>query len=91
MTKRNQLVDMRKSAQRQTKANLRNGTANLIEDLSSDLLELLECQIAEVEERIGDLLANEAVLAETAAILQSVPGIGPVVCAMLIAEMPELG
>ena len=90
-TKRRQLVEMRKSARQQAKADLRNGTAEPVEDLSGELLELLERQIVEVEERIGSLLANEAVLAETAAILQSVPGIGPVVCAMLIAEMPELG
>ena len=82
---------MRKSARQQAKADLRNGTAEPVEDLSGELLELLERQIAEVEERIGSLLANEAVLAETAAILQSVPGIGPVVCAMPAAEMPELG
>ena len=90
-TKRKQLVEMRKSARQQAKADLRNGTAEPVEDLSGELLELLERQTAEVEERIGSLLANEAVLAETAAILQSVPGIGPVACAMLIAEMPELG
>ena len=90
-TKRKQLVEMRKSAQQQTKASLRNGTADPVEDLTDELLELLGRQIAEVEEKIKRLLANDAVLAETAALLQSVPGIGPVVCAMLIAEMPELG
>ena len=90
-TKRKQLVEMRKSARQQAKADLRNGAAESVEDLTGELLELLERQISEVEERIGSLLANEAVLAETAAILQSVPGIGPVVCAMLISEMPELG
>ena len=90
-TKRKQLVEMRKSARQQAKADLRNGTAEPVEDLSGELLELLERQISEVEERIGSLLANDAVLAETAAILQSVPGIGPVVCAMPVAEMPELG
>ena len=82
---------MRKSARQQAKADLRNGAAESVEDLTGELLELLERQISEVEERIGSLLANEAVLAETAAILQSVPGIGPVVCAMPVAEMPELG
>ncbi len=70
---------------------MRNGTADQVEDLSNELLELLERRIAEAEERIGSLLANEAVLAETAAILRSVPGIGPVACAMPVAEMPELG
>ena len=89
-TKRKQFVEMRKSARQQAKVDLRNGTAEPVEDLSGELLELLERQISEVEERIGSLLANEAVLAKTAAILQSVPGIGPVVCAIPVAEMPEL-
>ena len=90
-TKRKQLVEMRKSARQQIKANLRNGTAEPVEDLTDELLELLGRQIAEAEERIRSLLANDAVLAETAAVLRSVPGIGLVACAMLIAEMPELG
>ena len=90
-TKRKQLVEMRKSARQQIKANLRNGTAEPVEDLTDELLELLERQIAEVEERIRSLLANDAVLAETAAVLRSVPGIGLVACAMPVAEMPELG
>ena len=85
-TKRKQLVEMRKGARQQAKADLRNGTAEPVEDLSGELLELLERQIVEVEKRIGSLLANEAVLAETAAILQSVPGIGPVACAMPVAR-----
>ena len=79
---------MRKSARQQAKANLRNDTVDLVEDLTGGLLER---QISEVEERIGSLLVNEAVLAETAAVLRSVPGIGPAVCAMPAAEMPELG
>ena len=82
---------MRKSARQQTKANLKNGTADQVEDLTDELLELLERRTEEVEGRIQSLVANDAVLAETAALLQSVPGIGLVACAMLIAEMPELG
>ena len=79
---------MRKSARQQTKANLKNGTADQVEDLTDELLELLERRTEEVEGRIQSLVANDAVLAETAALLQSVPGIGLVACAMLIAEMP---
>ena len=90
-TARKQLVEMRKNVQLQNKASLKSGTADPVEDLVDEHLELTARQIAEIEERIRSVLANDAVLAETAAILQSVPGIGPVVCAMLIAEMPELG
>ena len=42
-TKRKKFVEMRKSAQQQIKASLRNGrTANPVEDLRNELLELLE-------------------------------------------------
>ena len=90
-TARKQLVEMRKNVQLQNKASLKSGTADPVEDLVDEHLELTARQVAEIEERIRSVLANDAVLAETAAILRSVSGIGPVVCAMLIAEMPELG
>jgi len=41
--------------------------------------------------RIEQTMAADDDLAETAGILRSVPGIGPVASTMLIAEMPELG
>ena len=50
-TKRKQLVEIRKSSRQQAKANLKNGTADQVEDLSNELLDLLERRIAEVEER----------------------------------------
>ena len=89
-TARRQLVEMRKNVQLQNKAGLKSGTADPVEDLVDGHLELTARQIAKIEERIRRLLETDSVLAETAAILRSVP-IGPVVCAMLIAEMPELG
>ena len=90
-TARRQLVEMRKNVQLQNKASLKSGTADPVGDLVDEHLELTARQVAEIEERIRRLLETDSVLAETAAILRSVPGIGPVVCAMLIAEMPELG
>ncbi len=36
-------------------------------------------------------ISNNSALAETATILRSIPGIGPVASTTLIAEMPELG
>ena len=62
---RKQFVEMRKGTQQQTKANQRSGATDQVKDLSN---ELLERQIAEVDERIERLLANDFVLAETAAV-----------------------
>ena len=54
-------------------------------------LEFLSGQIAEIEQRMGDLMAKSQELRGSAAILRSVPGVGPQTCAALLADMPELG
>ena len=59
--------------------------------MDAELKGLLDRQIAALEARIEQTMVSDAELAATAAILRSVPGIGPVTSAMLIAEMPELG
>lgn len=63
----------------------------MFEDIDTTLKGLLDRQIAEVEVQIEKTIALDEDLAATACILRSVPGIGPVASAMLIAEMPELG
>ena len=90
-TKRKQLVDILKRHSTQCKAAGKHGTADEFEDIDSDFRELLDRQIRTLEQRIETLLASEGALAETVAILRSIPGIGPVACSVLIAEMPELG
>ncbi|THH34214.1 IS110 family transposase [Aliishimia ponticola] len=52
---------------------------------------LLNRQIAKLEAQIEQVIATDEDLSKTADILRSVPEIGPVASAMLIAEMPELG
>ena len=91
LTKRKQLVEMRKCHSMHCKADEKNGTACEFEDLDADLREVLDRRIKDLEQRIKTCLDSDGALAETAAVLRSVPGIGPVACAMLIAEMPELG
>jgi transposase len=51
----------------------------------------LDRRIVETERQIDLLIAKSPQMAQRRTILQSVPGIGPVVSAMLIATMPELG
>jgi transposase len=63
----------------------------MFDAMDSELKGLLDRQIAELEVRIEQAMASDDDLAETAGILRSVPGIGPVASTMPIAEMPELG
>lgn len=90
-SKRGQLVETRKRLLAQVKAHEKLGTADMFADMDRDLMLLLNRQIKELEGRIERAVVTDAELAETAAILRSVPGIGPVASTMLIAEMPELG
>ena len=50
-----------------------------------------ERHLRAVESRIRKLLDNDPELARRAEVLCSIPGVGPVVAAGLIADMPELG
>jgi transposase len=58
---------------------------------SRQLLKALEKQIAQCEAVIQQLLAADAALAAKAKRLDAIPGVGPVVAATVLAEMPELG
>lgn len=46
---------------------------------------------ADLEQRIDRPISSEKMSATKAHLLRSIPGIGPISAAMLIAEMPELG
>ena len=54
-------------------------------------LKSLEKQIAQCDRAITQIIAGDAVLAHKAERLKAIPGVGPVVAATLLAEMPELG
>ncbi|PTT94306.1 IS110 family transposase, partial [Pseudomonas sp. HMWF031] len=90
-TRRAQVVEMRKRLLAQIRAHRKSGTAELFEDIDVELKERLDVVIAELESRISELLGRDRHLADTARILRSVPGIGPVASSTLIAELPELG
>ena len=68
----------------------RTGIAEL-RRLDLQLRRLLDAQIAALEALIVRTIAAEDELAARAALLRSVPGIGPVLTACLLARMPELG
>jgi transposase len=58
---------------------------------SRQLCRNLQSQISQCEAAIAKLIANDPQLASKAARIKAIPGIGPVVAATLLAEMPELG
>lgn len=87
LVRRRQLVEMRK----QEATRLRQqADAWLLEDISV-ILECLDTRIRKLERAIEQLIEQDAELNETAQRLQTVPGIGLIVAATLIAELPELG
>jgi len=86
-TKRRQLVASRKTLTCQMK---QRGSA-AVDDLDQAHLALLNRQILGLDARITRLLRSDEALARRAEILRSIPGIGPVLTAALIGQMPELG
>jgi transposase len=51
----------------------------------------LKLQLLRLDQRIEAAIAASPALHHKAAILRSIPGVGPVLCATLLAELPELG
>lgn len=90
-SKRAQLVEMRKRLLAQIRAHQKLGTAAMFEDIDTEMKQRIDSLIKELEDRITQAIASDDRLSETAVVLRSIPGIGPVVSAMLIAEMPEIG
>ena len=57
----------------------------------ANVLDLLKAQIAAIEKAIAKLVESDDEWRGQAELLQSVPGVGPVTAATLIADLPELG
>lgn len=87
VTRRAQLLDTR-TAELNRAAHYREA---LLRRQSRTLLALLERQIAQCDQAIAAQIAADAGMKARAARVQQVPGIGPVVAAVLQAQMPELG
>jgi transposase len=57
----------------------------------SRLIKVLDSEIAEIEADISALIKAEPEISDDAQLMRSLPGVGPVACMQLIAQMPELG
>ena len=75
----------------QIRAHQKLGTAVMFKDVDTELKHRIDSLIQELEDRITRAIASDERLSETAGVLRSIPGIGPVASTMLIAEMPEIG
>jgi len=87
VTKRRQLVEMKKRLSCQIK---QRGSSEL-DSLDKAHMALLTGQLATLEEYIEQLLQSDTALKQRSQILRSIPGFGPVISAVLIGQMPELG
>ena len=86
-TRRRQLVALRK--QEATRLQ-QTADAEARADIKS-LIALLDRRIIKADVRMRAIIEADAALAELDRRLRTVPGVGPIVAATLIAEMPELG
>lgn len=86
-TRRRQLVEMRK----QEATRLHQTTDPEARTDIRTIIAILERRIAKVEARMTALVSADAELAAIDQRLRTAPGVGPIVAATLIAELPELG
>jgi transposase len=86
-TRRRQLLHTRTSESNRAA----HSTAALCRRQARQLLKLLDQQIDAAEAAIAELIAADADLSAKAQRLDALPGVGAVVAATVLAEMPELG
>jgi transposase len=86
-TRRRQLVEMRK----QEATRLQQTADPVARADIRGVIALLDRRIAKIEKRIADLVSADPELAAIDRRLRTAPGVGPVVAATLITELPELG
>jgi len=85
--RRDQLVHMRA----QEKNRRSEARDHIIKEATGRLIDFLDGEIAMIESSIAARIEAEASVAEDARLIRSIPGVGPVACMQLIAQMPELG
>lgn len=86
VTRRRQLVEMRK--QERTR---RHQVPPAIAASIATVVTFLTKEIAKVERQIAQVIAANSVFRARAELLRSVKGVGKVLCATLLAKLPELG
>jgi transposase len=85
--RRDQLVQMRA----QEKNRRSEAADRAMKESIARVIDCLDGEIEAIEDQIKALIKSEPEIAEQARLMRSAPGIGPVACMQLIAQMPELG
>jgi transposase len=86
VTRRHQVVEMLTAE----KNRLQGMTGVVREDIEANI-DWLEKRLRQLEQQLQELIEQAPVLQEQDNLLQSVPGVGPVIASTLLAELPELG
>jgi len=86
LTRRRQLIDMRKAEQQRLSSVVGSGKENI-----QSHIKWLNMRIDDIDQDISDLMANNTKFKQKNKIVTSVPGVGPVMSATLEAFLPELG
>jgi transposase len=86
VARRRQLLEMRTAEQNRSRA-----TSARIRTQIREHVEWLNQQIGELDREIGQRLRSSPAWRERDELYRSAPGIGPVVSATLLADLPELG
>jgi transposase len=87
VTRRRQLIGFRTAEQNR----LETISTKIVRKNIRHLVEQLEKQIRQLEVAIGELVESDPELSCKAALLETVPGVGPVTTTSLLVELPELG
>jgi transposase len=86
LTRRRQLIEMRVAEQ-----NRLSSAPQRIQQQIRKHLTWLDRQVAAIEEELADQIKSTPLWRERDDLLQSTPGVGPILSRTLVAELPELG
>jgi transposase len=87
LLRRRQLIQMATAEKNRLGATTSEAVARRIEAH----LRWLEKELSRTDRDLHETIENSPTLKENEALLRSVPGVGPVLCRTLLAELPELG
>lgn len=87
LARRRQLITMRTAEKNRAKHNRHQDLAASFRAVQA----MLNTQLAAIDEKIGQLIQACVAWRERLTLLQTVPGVGPVVGQTLVADLPQLG